>query len=44
MSAEEKKQEMQTMVEVLENLSHENLLMAKGFALGLQAQEEQKAS
>lgn len=40
MSTEDKKQEMQNMVEVLENLSPEKLLIAKGFALGLKAQEE----
>ena len=40
MSAEEKKQEMQDMVNELRGLSRDDLMKTWGFALGLKAQEE----
>lgn len=40
MSAEEKKQALQEMVDVLQDLSRDDLMITRGFALGLKAQEE----
>lgn len=40
MSAEEKKQEIKEMVEVLESLSRDDLMKTYGFALGRKAQAE----
>ena len=43
MSENEKKQELQEMVNVLQGLNRDDLIKAHGFALGLKAQEGPKA-
>lgn len=43
MSIEEKKQDSKEMIEMLNDMNHDDLMLTMGFALGVKAKSEAKA-